>query len=602
MKIFRVALERVAALFLLLCLADAAYADKTPFWLALRSNQIIDRQLVEHIGPRAGIVVLRAPRDGAKGYAFPDIVARIKAGAPGVPVLSYSWITRNHGGARIESYLLRGLELGAPLAEVHQDKGERGSIRYVDVTDPAVRRRVIERMTAERQRLGVDGYAVDMAIRTPDRVRMMRHHCEQKPDFCDLYARSMDEIFATLNASLGEPGTLLYNGLWNFSPVGLADQMRLLQAADGAAIEFFGMDPGEGERQANLGKPAAKKKSAREREGKRERKAGRAERRAEGFGRHILPYLQILPRLPAGKPVLFFGRGAWTYTDYAADYQWQRYLYASFLLGRRKEDMFKYHSSFQVPSHAGRSSGLDVYADWGMDLGDARGPYREQGGLYQREFANGSVIVAADDGAGGSAQIPGTMYTPEGKRLTGRARLEPGHALILLSSAPKLAETKRITAKQIASWGWRQASLSGERVHLQAAQEGEHDVLLDFERSAAPFQELRVVAEPLTRDAGVLAVAEVDDPSQQRFWAVVAVGSGAPSPTRPPVPFRLPQGKRAQWPEVQVAPAGGKEIVLDGPALLAKSGVRFRRWSHLRLVGEIELSEITLARRASVVE
>ena len=628
MRIFPGALERLASLFVLLCLAGAAHADKTPFWLALRSNPTIDKQLVEQIGPRAGIVVLRAPSEGAQHYTFPDIVARIKAGAPGVPVLSYAWITRSHDGGRIESYLLRGLDLGAPLAESRQEKGEKGAIRFVDVTDSRVRRTVIERLTAERKRLGVDGFAVDVSMRTPQyQPRPVANVCAQKPGFCDLYARSMDDVFATLNASLGEPGTLLYNGLWNFQPGMLEDQARLMQAADGAAIEFFGMDPGEGARQANIGAqkkaqaaPAAaprgpaltreEKLARRQAKAEREaRKAAKAERLARqgahSFGHDILPYLQLLPRLPAGKPVLVFGRGTWQYTDYAADYQWQRYLYASFLLARRKEDMFKYHSSFQVPAHAGRSSGLDVYADWSVDLGDARGPFSTQGGLYQREFANGRVFVAADDGAGGSAQIPGTMYTPEGKALSGSVALAPGRALILLSSAPRIAATRRITGKQIASWGWSQASLSGEQAHLQALpanEEGEHDVLLDFERSPAPFQELHIVAGPLAGDAGVLAVAEVDDPSQHQYWAIVAVGGGAQQAAPAAVYFRSPGWERETWQQVQVAAGGAKEIVLDGPALLEKTGLHFRRWSHLRLVGNVDVSEISLARRASVIQ
>lgn len=559
-------------------------ADKAPFWLGLRSNTTIDEQVASEFSRRAGIVVLRAPRDSdAIGYSYPEIVARIKKRTQGVPVLAYALVSRHRERGRIEVYLLRGLNLGAPLASTRNRPVEQTI--FLDVTDPIVRNAIVQRLIVERKRLGVDGFAIDLATRTPSsRPRPLALICEKKPSFCEVYAKSMDEIMSTLNVALGENGTLLYNGLWNFSPGMLEDQSRLLLQADAAAVEYFGMNPGQSNHK---------------------------------FSEDILPYLNVVPSLPKHKPLYVFGRGPWTYVNYEADYRWQRYLYASFLLGRREEDLFKYHTSFQVPAHAGRAGGLDVYADWNVDLGPAQGPYSIQGGLYQRHFANGRVVVAPDDGNGGRIFLESQYYGPEGQTIAGENSILPGEALILLNAQakPQISATRRITAKTIKLWGWAYASLvntpQGDRLKLQplpAVLVGEHDLLLDYERSLIPFERLAIDVELMDSTAAVLAVAEVDDPRGKNFWVVVSIAlprtadiTGGNS--HAPVHFRAPTlpREREHWPQLHVEyPNSLKKgrIVINGPELMTKEGFRFKRWSHLRFIGASQISAITLSRRA----
>jgi hypothetical protein len=562
-----------------LCLAGTLHAaDKTGFWLAPRSNALIDRQVAAEIGPRAGMIALRAAHAGpAPGYAFPDIAARLKQSAPHAPVLAYALVTRYQDQGRIEAYLLRGLDLGPPLV------GKDAKMPLLDVTNPAMRRAVVERLVAERARLGVDGFAVDGATRTPaTRPAQLARICQQKPGFCELYARSMDDIFGTLNAALGADGVLLYNGLRNFDPGMLEDQSRLLTLADAAAVEYFGMDP-------------------------------RIPLRS--FRDDILAYLEAIPRLPKNKPLLFFGRGAWHYVDYAADFQWQRYLYAAFLLGRRPEDLFKYHASFQVPAHIGRAGGLDLYADWNIDLGPALGPYRAEGPLYVRDFSGGRVAVAPHDGRGGTLRLERAYYTPEGLPVSGQARLAAGEGLLLLHSQKVSVShpaSRRITAQQMAGWGWPNAERIGtagaERLRITPVPGGLeylHDVWLDAERSLVPFERLEIDTVLSGPGAAVLAVAEVDDPKGTHTQAVVAVEHGATAAgtvqLREAVQFRAPRRDVEQWPRVTVAhnPDAKQPIVLDGPRIFGSTGYRFRRWSHARFVAPAVIAEIRLDRRSA---
>lgn len=573
--------RRGLIIFALLGSAWTVAADKVGFWLAPQSNVLVDGRVADEVGSRAGMVVLRAARETTEGdYSFPAIVGRIKDKAPDVPVLSYAWITRYKEHGRIESYLLRGLNLGRPLAVARQE--ENASVTYLDITDPNLRRNVVERLVEERGRLGVDGFAVDLAVRKPfARPKPLANICGRQPVFCEAYARGMDEVMQTLNQALGGKGVLLYNGLWNFAPGVLDDQAKLLPHADAVAVEYFGMNPQE---------------------------------RTQGFSKDVLPYLEAFARLPKNKPVLVFGRGSWGYVDYASDFRWQRYLYASFLLGRRAGDLFKYHSSFQVPAHAGRAGGLDVYSDWNIDLGYDKGPYRIQEGLYLREFNNGIVVVAPDDAKGGRIRLTETYYQPDGSPISGNVDVKSGEALILLNAVGKVVKhplSLQFTPREFASWNWRNSRLvrthEGERIRLETLRPsllGEHDLLLDFERSLVPYERLEINASFVSPGASVLAVAEIDDPQKRQKWAIVAVESPNTQPKSSPyheaVYFRAAPRVSEDWPLVSIRfPMDGRQpLVLDGPQIFAANGYLFRRWSHARLIGPIEIASIKLTQRS----
>jgi len=538
---------------------------------------------VEALAPHAGLVVLRAPFEHElPEYALPAVVSRIKQATP-APVLAYAWATRYRRNGRSEADILRGINVGQPLLTV-RDRND-STVQFLDITDPDMRHRVINRFVEARRTLGVDGFAVDLSTRTPlQRPAVLARMCQAQAAFCGNYAQGMDALFAEMRQRLGKGATIAFNGLFDFHPGQLDDQLLLLRSANAAAIEYFGLDPNEP---------------------------------AHSFSKNILPFLQAMQRAPRESTVLAFGRGPWRYTDYAADYRWQRYLYAAFLLAARPQDLFKYHASFQVPAHNGRAGGIDVYADWALRLGEPAGPATVEDGVWRRTFANGLVAVAPDDGRGGRVALTRAYFTPEGAEVRGELALPAGQARILLTRREELpvrADTLVVDAARVASFGWPSARREGAAVRLDRVEDpalrGLHDILLDGVRSTAPWQVLEIEATALDARATLLVVAEVDDPRQQHDTVVIRIGGGGggggagADALVEPVLYRSTNPRRAEaalarerWPVLAVpaAPAG-RPLVLDGPELLARSGYHFRRWSHLRLEGPVDFTRLTLRR------
>lgn len=564
--------------------AGGAHAAGTVFWMEPRSNITFDAQTVSTVAKEADLVVLRA----RWGHADPDyrltsIVKRFKAAGP-MPVIAYAWASRYPSAGRSEADLMRGMDLGTTLAQV--DAEGNGKVAFLDVKDPALRRRVGSRFAEAKAELGVDGFAIDLSVRTP--VQQPAHLaklCRKEADFCPAYADGMDQMFAEIRRRLGDKSYIAYNGLFNFSPGQVEDQALLLRHTDAAAIEHFGMNPFEKE---------------------------------HSFAADILPFLKVMEVMPPDRAVLAFGRAKWEYSDYLVDYDWQRYLYASFLLAARPVDRFKYHASFQVPTIKGRAGGMDFYADWRVDMGKAQGPATQEGGLFVRRFANGVVAVAPDDGRGGRLALPAAHFTPEGRRVEGTLGLPPGSGAILLNDRrhmPARPDRKVVRAGDMARFGWSFAlgDAGGRSIRLDALPDertGEHDVLLDWERSLRPYRRLDIATGPLSRDARIYVVAEVDDRNRQQDSVVLQIAR-ATAPGRPELveamPYRAPAPSKREdrWPMITVdarVDAGPVAVSLDGPAVFEGSGYRFRRWSHVRFVGPLSVSEVAVSEPLGVFE
>lgn len=555
--------------------AAAFAANNTVFWIEPLSGVVLDRQVIKEVSQRAELVVIRAPwKNPDPDYTLPSVVRQFKAQGK-APVLSYAWANRYTESGRSEADLLRNLDPGRPLAGI---RDAEGNIDFLDVMNPEVRNRVVSRFVAARETLGVDGFAIDLSTRTPNaQPAQLAKRCKQEATFCPQYASGMDALFADLRRGLGQNAFIAYNGLFNFTPGQVRDQAKLLASATGAAIEFFGMDPKE---------------------------------KGHSFRENILPFLEVIPTLPPDRPVLAFGRGSWGYTDYAEDYLWQRYLYASFLLAARPIDFFKYHATFQVPTRKGRASGIDYYDDWDLDLGAARGAAKTSGGIYWREFAGGLVAVAPDDGRGGSLPLPRTYYTPEGETRQGELRLKAGDGVILLAS-PRAEANKppkfEIDARTMASWKWNGAQLDKvdgkEVLRIQpAAAVGDHDLLLDFERTSNPYEHLEIEGKLLDRSSAIQAVAEIDDPKREYTHVVFEVTDddrgGKRMTLDDAVAFRAPPPKSGdQWPVVHLKKDLGNGPIGIGVGALEGTPYTFRRWSHLRIVGSAAIARIELRNR-----
>lgn len=569
-------LRLAAAAFGLLASATL-HAGDTVFWIANNSNILFDRQVVSEISGRAGLVVLRSQVDHPDDdYDFPEVVKRLKS-AGSMPVLAYGFSSRRPSSGRVEATILKDAQLVAPPL-ARDDLQGSGETDFIDVTNPDVRREYVQRYVAAKRRLGVDGFALDLSTRTPTaRPAPLANLCKARANFCQSYAAGMDAVFRDLRAGLGDDTYLAYNGLFNNNPGQIADQVRLLDHTNAAAIEFFGMDPKESR---------------------------------HSFREDIQPFLEGMTELPKERAALVFARGPWSYTDYAQDYRWQRYLYGAYLLAARGKDMFKYHATFQVPTLKGRAGGIDYYADWDMKLGAASGPSRKQGSVWVREFEHAFVAVAPDDGPGGTATLPKPMYTPEGQRIEGAIQLRSGESVIVVDSAERVVNQpsrRSFSAETIGSWKWEESSLTGsgatatlELRPLDAKMIGEHDLLLDGRRSMTPFTKLEISVRRLGLAARVFAIAEVDDSRKQFDMAIVEIGGGqagqAPRQDNA-MPFRSGTAKEdgEAWPTFPAGPLKTGAVVIDGPRVFEGSRFQFRRWSHLRFAGPLSISDVALS-------
>lgn len=558
-----------------------AIRGNVAFWLSVPdgANGVFDEQTIRMLAPRARLVVLNAPMEGpAPQYRYEAVVRRFHEARPDLPVLIYTWSTFLREGPRVGEATISGFSSLAPSALLEDRKGEAlrrkvGGYVLGDPREKGYRDWHVERVAAMIKRTGANGVHLDGSHRTFPVIK------RRTPREAEEYGRGMDALFTALKTRIGPAQLLTFNGLWTHSGADLADQQRLLDAADGAFVEFFGLPT-----TADGVRP---------------------------FRENIAPFLKSMSSHP-GKLILVVGRGSLAYSGYEEDYLWQRYVYAAYLMTAGPNTAFKYLSDFMsIPrSEKGRSGSLDVFADWDVDLGEPQGSYQERGGVFARRFAKGLVLMAPHDGGAGSYALPQSMFTPEGEELQGRVGLRPGQGLLLLDAPPKRRPSPiqifRAQGPVPAPWRWAEAAdVDGKRVlRLERTPEGsewEHDLLLDGVRSLVPPTTVRMRVRARDAAAELRFVAEVDDRERKDFYVVVAVpADGKPrAPKSPASPFRV--SWRGAWTAVSAgrSPWGGgtlQDVTVDGSEVLGRGGrYTFRRWSHVRVVGAVDIEEAELA-------
>jgi hypothetical protein len=566
-----------ALLFLTACLKKQEQLlvptpGKGLFWLETQANQLIDEQVVNFLAKNAAVLVLRTPLQGPiDSYNRSALINHLHKAAPSLPVLLYTWVSLyftkgGHSGTEAMDWLAK-----QPKLQILSLKGTPIP-PFGNVMSPDYRKQVVNATIKTLDQSGADGVAIDLAFRTPRfQPEPLAKQCATYPEFCKQYARGMDILFAELSGALGER-SLLYNGLWNFGKGMPDDQLKLLKHADSAIVEYFGMNPRENE---------------------------------HSFSKDILPYLKIMQSLEPDKQLFVFGRGPWIYTDYQEDYLWQRYLYCAFLLAKKKNTLFKYHASFQVPAHAGRSGGLDVYADWQIDLGEPEGSYQVKNGLYIRKFKKGLVVVAPDESEGGKLTLDTPVYTPEGKQIRGKVELSAGEGKLLLKKRLNGGSSAYMADAQHSDLllnHWQDARVIKDEgrgapymrlSNVTKALAGEHDLLLSPIRFLRMPDILNLKVRLQEPSARVLLVAEVDDPKRCANLAVIELATEKNVPLKDkgaPVLFRAPSSKSAGWPYIpgpRLATGQWQELKLDGNKLLQQ--FRFKRWSHVRFVGGVDV-------------
>ncbi|HTA65464.1 MAG TPA: putative glycoside hydrolase [Xanthomonadaceae bacterium] len=540
----------------------------TPFWVAGDAQQQIDMQVARLVADHAAIVVVRTPGETSVATAS-SFLAKLKKAAPHTPVLMYTWVSRNITGTPGSTGILDWMDQAGGAMYIQRPNG-RTIEGFGDVTRAEYRTRLASQIAAAVNRQGYDGVAVDLAVRTPRyRPPPLSRMCSMVPGYCDRYAAGMDAAFDAVRAAL-DGKALVYNGIWNFGPGSVADQRVLLDHADVATIEFFG--------------------------GERKNPANRY-----SFSQDVLPYLEVISKTPADKQTMVFGRGSWQYENYADDYASQRYLYCAYLLAAGTNTHFRYSTTAQLDTPAGRSGGLSVYQDWYEPVGAPSKGYVVESGIYSREFAHGIVLVAPDDGHGGSHDLARTMYSPEGVAYQGHVTLSPGQGLLLLDAKPAADHDQHLLDLGLLA-DWSNAKLSGtpnapEIALFEGGSAGGHDMMLDPVRSLHPRNRLQIAAQADDAGARMQLVAEVDDPSHQHVYAVLDVAAQGNAGSSLSMGFRMPNGRGASMPVVagpRLTPGTSQVLDLDGHALFAGSGFVFRRWDYVRFVGGMKLKSVKL--------
>lgn len=118
-----------------------------------------------------------------------------------------------------------------------------------------------------------------------------------------------------------------------------------------------------------------------------------------------------------------------------------------------------------------------------------------------------------------------------------------------------------------------------------------------------PYRHLRLVVSLPTPKSRVYVVAEVYDPKREYMQVMLEIGNidklRAAMRLGQSAPFR--SQNLANHPEVMpILPvpisSEMKPIKVDGASVLAASGLKFRRWSHLRFDGAVTVKQEVLSR------
>lgn len=585
-------------------LSKVATKEKVVFWLETRDNDIFDERTLRFVAERGGLVILRASLKGDNSqFDYSSIVKRLHQLKPELSILTYAWSTRYRDSESIEQHTLAGFkDLNSLLLHSNSTNNPKSNPRrflFGDLSQSQFREWFITRINNSIEKNKVNGIVLDSSFRSAIRIEpwLCNPLTNSFQKFCNDYAIGMDDLFSKLNQVI-RPNLLIYNGLWSSLPgISLTDQRKLLEFTDGAAIEYFGLDP--------------------------DHKIASLKPKAVSFATDILPYLEIM-QSHQDKILLVFGRAPWQYTSYQQDYLWQRYLYASYLLGSGPNTYFKYHSSFYIPAAAqgvettngeGRSGGLDYYADWDLELGIPLNSYLNQNGLYLRHFSKGTVLVVPEGSFSSKKYtLDSTMFTPEGEALNGELVITPGKGLILLQSPPKLGFNFNEDFE--AAWKLdevRQSSqvISENSNHFLRVtqtlndQVQKHDLMLEQVRSLNTKDTVQMRFRSNDTTARILLVAEVDDPQKKSNQVVLDVSQndkcGGYDAKQNYMAFRASPKKLGKLKNQQI-PCIKSSIIMDNNGqwktiTVSKKEIDrylFRRWVFLRLEGNIDIDDVEL--------
>src|SRR5579884_730052 len=571
-------------------------------------NQVYAPQLLQFVAAHGSVVWVQGQLTGVGVFSYPSVVQKLHHLNRRLPVLGYTWAAQ--GPTPVQSQLdgwtqyhaigdfsrlplLRAPD-GSPFCWAHWLAGNVLSRRY-DST-------VAGQLTRFTAKSGLNGLLVDnvpsgsVTLSTNPAGRRMGSPALSPPAcpglqstsarresvicgpggppadhaFCTGYAAGVRRLVTLIRRDLGPQRFLVINpGI----PVGqprtgpwIRSARTLLTIAGGAMLEDFG--------------------------------TYRVRSAESFFSTSIAPELALMRSLPRTR-FLVYGRPPWDrYLTYRQDYSVQRYVYAAYLLGANRNSAFSFVGSFGPPAAYvpgvvgyGRARGTDVYSDELVPLGtpESSSRVRTPNGLLLRRFSRGLVVVNPYESRGNrsrSFRLSRPMFTVDGAKVSRSLRLGgdpfPGpaqSAYILLDRRPFVQsgfDLRFNTPALLVPNEGEQLLRGGGDVEGLARTA----TIADYYRSA------------------VVQIHAAEKPTAIRLGPTFAFRSGGL--------LRPGSSQAAQVPNI----SGAYHLVPDGrwhtlhlrPAGLAQTfrGVtgdplRFviRRWSVIRLLGSIDMSEAT---------
>jgi hypothetical protein len=140
----------------------------------------------------------------------------------------------------------------------------------------------------------------------------------------------------------------------------------------------------------------------------------------------------------------------WVNATTAQVNSWHRYALASFLLGTGGHDRFAFMAS--------STAGMGVAPYDAVALGQPAGAMTQAGTAYERQFANGLVVVNPNTSSV-TLSLSGTYVDLDGKAVTSSITLAPETGDVLVSASPMPAP---VSETEVPSLSTGTASLAGE--------------------------------------------------------------------------------------------------------------------------------------------
>ncbi len=378
--------------------ANASTAPLSTYWIGFDDYSIFTHKQIKQITSHSNVVIINPPSEEiATLPRLKRLVSRIKDRDPETKVLLAVILTRWQRSGRLNTSFMDDFFSNNIRKNDWVLPAYDYSKIFIDIRSKDYQSAAIKRLVDIRKQAGLDGFVVDLAYYLED-LPINTGYC--KPTHkCEGYNEQLNELFADLKKNLGKDSYLGFNGLNYVKTLDLITP--LINLTDFSVIEFFGLNP---------------------------RPVGA--RRDKSFKNNIEIYLNKIKQF-SGKQIFVFGRGSWKYVDYEEDLQWQNYLFCAYLLAKNETTTYKYHSTFQAPTIAGRSGGLDLYESNAHHLGAPAADYQKKGNVYYRSFEHGMVLISPHDGEGGQLDLDHVYYDDKGQSVTSSVMVKPGTGKML---------------------------------------------------------------------------------------------------------------------------------------------------------------------------